>query len=161
MLEAFAGPHTSMAYVEVGRRSILYTVSSLSRESLDLLLRRGLRRLNCPFESCVGVPRESAMQVEPKVANMLRRGNRTVIEEDWSAGPTTEREGHVGTLGFIHLDTPSPTPATVKNKYVSHFVCKSYFKHTAMYGSTGTISRCSITEIMSPLNVSVFIFRLW
>jgi hypothetical protein len=42
---------------------------------------------------------------------MLRRGNGNVIEEDRRAGPTTEREGHVGTLGSIHLDTPSPTPA--------------------------------------------------
>jgi hypothetical protein len=47
--------------------------------------------------------------VEPKVANRLRRGN--VIEEDRRAGPTTELEGHVGTLGSIHLDTPSPTLA--------------------------------------------------
>jgi hypothetical protein len=38
---------------------------------------------------------------------MLRRG----IEEDRRAGPTRECEGHVGTLGSIHLDTPSPTPA--------------------------------------------------
>jgi hypothetical protein len=59
----------------------------------------------------VGVPRESTVQVEPKVVNILRRGNRNVIKEDRRAGPTTEREGHVGTLGSIHLDTPSPTPA--------------------------------------------------
>jgi hypothetical protein len=44
MLEAFADPHTSMAYVNVGKRIVLYTVSLLSRDSLDLLLRRGLRR---------------------------------------------------------------------------------------------------------------------
>jgi hypothetical protein len=49
--------------------------------------------------------------VQPKVANLLRRGNRNVIEEDRRAGPTTKCEGHVGTLGSIHLDTPSPTPA--------------------------------------------------
>jgi hypothetical protein len=42
---------------------------------------------------------------------MLRRGNWNVSEEDSRAGPTTEREGHAGTLGSIHLDTPSPTPA--------------------------------------------------
>jgi hypothetical protein len=30
----------------------------------------------------VGIPRESAVQVEPKVANILRRGNRNVIKED-------------------------------------------------------------------------------
>jgi hypothetical protein len=46
MLEAFAGSHTSMAYVNVGRRIVLHAVSLLSRESLDLLLRRGLRRTN-------------------------------------------------------------------------------------------------------------------
>jgi hypothetical protein len=40
MLEAFVDPHTSMAYVNVGRRIVLYTVSLLSRESLDLLLNR-------------------------------------------------------------------------------------------------------------------------
>jgi hypothetical protein len=34
-----------------------------------------------------------------------------VIEKDRSAGPTTECEGHVGTVGYIHLDTPLPTPA--------------------------------------------------
>jgi hypothetical protein len=33
-----------------------------------------------PFQSCVGVPR-AAVQVEPKVANMLGRGNRNVIKE--------------------------------------------------------------------------------
>jgi hypothetical protein len=32
-LEAFADPHTSMAYVNVGRRIVLYTLSLLSRES--------------------------------------------------------------------------------------------------------------------------------
>jgi hypothetical protein len=42
------------------------------------------------FQSCVGVTRESPVQVEPKVANMLRRGNGNVIEEDRRAGPTTE-----------------------------------------------------------------------
>jgi hypothetical protein len=41
---------------------------------------------------------------------MVRRGNGNVIEEDRRAGPTKMREGHVGTLGSIHLDTPSPTP---------------------------------------------------
>jgi hypothetical protein len=50
-----------------------------------------------------------AIQVEPKVANMLRRGNGNVIKEHRRAGPTTECEGHVGTLGSIHLDTPLPT----------------------------------------------------
>jgi hypothetical protein len=59
----------------------------------------------------VGVPRESAVQVEPKVTNMLRRGNGNVIEEDRRAGPTTEREGNVGTLSSVHLDAPSPAPA--------------------------------------------------
>jgi hypothetical protein len=43
---------------------------------------------------------------KPKVANMFRRGNRNIIKEDRGAGPTTEREGHVGTLGSIHLVTP-------------------------------------------------------
>jgi hypothetical protein len=38
--------HTSMAYVDVGRTIGLDDVSLLSRESLDLLLRRGLRRPN-------------------------------------------------------------------------------------------------------------------
>jgi hypothetical protein len=38
MLEAFADPHTSMANVDVGRRIVL------SRESLDILIKRGLRR---------------------------------------------------------------------------------------------------------------------
>jgi hypothetical protein len=38
-----------------------------------------------------------------KVANMLRRGNGNVIEEDRSTGQTTEREGHVGTLGSVQL----------------------------------------------------------
>jgi hypothetical protein len=42
---------------------------------------------------------------------MLRRGNGNVIEEDRRAGPTTDCEGHVGTFGSIHLDTPLPTPA--------------------------------------------------
>jgi hypothetical protein len=46
MLETFADPYTFIAYVEGGRRIILYTVSWLSRENLDLLLRRGLRRSN-------------------------------------------------------------------------------------------------------------------
>jgi hypothetical protein len=49
MFEAFADPHISMAYVNVGRRIVLYSVSLLSRESLDLLLRRGLRRPNFLF----------------------------------------------------------------------------------------------------------------
>jgi hypothetical protein len=56
-----------------------------------------------PFQSCARVPRESAVQVDPKVANMLRRGNRNVIEEDRRAEPTTVGEGHVGTLGSIHF----------------------------------------------------------
>jgi hypothetical protein len=43
-----------------------------------------------------------------QVAKILRRGNGNVIEED---RPKTEREGHVGTLGSIHLDTLSPAPA--------------------------------------------------
>jgi hypothetical protein len=42
---------------------------------------------------------------------MLRKGNRNVIEEERKAGPATEYEGHVETLGSIHLDTPSLTPA--------------------------------------------------
>jgi hypothetical protein len=41
---------------------------------------------------------------------MLRRGNGNVIKEERRTGPTTECEGDVGTLGSIHLDTPSPTP---------------------------------------------------
>jgi hypothetical protein len=59
----------------------------------------------------VEVPRESPVQVEPKVANILRRRNGNVIEEDRRAGPTTKREGHVGTLGSIHLVMPLPTRA--------------------------------------------------
>jgi hypothetical protein len=55
--------------------------------------------------------------VEPKVANLLRRGNGNV-RRNWRAGATTECEGHVGTLGSIHLDTPSPTPALDTGKMV-------------------------------------------
>jgi DNA topoisomerase IB len=112
MLEAFADLHTSMAYVNVGKRIVLYTVSLLSRESLDLLLRRGLRRPNFLLRSVrfslvwgLNVSRRS-------------RGNRNVIEEDRRAGPTTKRERHVGTLGSIHLDTPTPTPALDTGKMV-------------------------------------------
>jgi hypothetical protein len=46
MFEAFADPHTPIAYIDEGRWIMLYTVSFLLRESLDLLLRRGLRRPN-------------------------------------------------------------------------------------------------------------------
>jgi hypothetical protein len=43
MLGAFADPHTSMAYVNVDRRIVLYTVSLKSRESSEILLRRVLK----------------------------------------------------------------------------------------------------------------------
>ena len=56
----------------------------------------------------MGVPSESAVQVEPKIANMLGSGDGNVIEENRRAGLTTECEGDVGALGSIHLDTPSP-----------------------------------------------------
>jgi hypothetical protein len=109
MLEAFADPHNSVAFVDVGSRIIMYTVSLLSRGSLVLLLRRSLRRLT--FQFCVGVPCESALQVEPEVVNILRRGNGNDIEEDRMAGPTTERECDTGTLGSFHLEAPLPAPA--------------------------------------------------
>jgi hypothetical protein len=46
--------------------------------------------------------------MEPKVANMLRRGNGNVIKEDRRSGLMTELEGDVG---CIHLDTPLQIPA--------------------------------------------------
>ena len=51
ILEAFAVPHTPITYVDVGKVTLLYIVSLLSREGLDLLLRRGLRRPNFLFRS--------------------------------------------------------------------------------------------------------------
>ena len=53
----------------------------------------------------MGVPRESS------IANLLGDGNGGAVKEDDWARLTTEGEGEVGTLGAIHLDTPSsPSP---------------------------------------------------
>jgi hypothetical protein len=81
MLEAFA----DMAYANAGKRIVLYTVSLLSRERLDLPTKERSEGTEfsvevSPFQSCVGV------QVKPKVASLFRRGNGNVIEEDRRAG---------------------------------------------------------------------------
>ena len=51
MFEAFGNPNTYIVYGDVGRRIILYIGCLLPRKSLDLLLRRGLRRPNFLFKS--------------------------------------------------------------------------------------------------------------
>ena len=49
---------------------------------------------------------------------MRRGGYRNIIEEDRRAGPTTECEGGVGTLGLIYLNSPSLAPALDVRKVV-------------------------------------------
>jgi hypothetical protein len=66
----------------------------------------------------VGVPRESSVQVQPKVANIVWSGDRNVVKEDRRAGLTTECGGEVGTLGPIHLNSPMPAPALNGGKVV-------------------------------------------
>ena len=63
-----------------------------------------------PFEFCVGVLRESAVQVEPKLAILLGSWNGNVVIEDGRSVLTTECEGEMGTLGAFHSHTPSPAP---------------------------------------------------
>ena len=58
----------------------------------------------------MGVPRESSVQVQPKVANLLGSGNGDVVQEDGWTRLTTECGGEVGTLSAIHLVSPSPAP---------------------------------------------------
>jgi hypothetical protein len=80
--------------------------------------------------------------VEPKVANLLRRGNRNVIEEDRRAGPPTESECDVSTLGSIHLDTPSPTPALDTGEMVLKDL-RSGVRIRVTGENTSVISKCS------------------
>ena len=49
---------------------------------------------------------------------MLWGGDRNIIEEDRRAELTTECEGEVGTLGPIHLNSPSLAPALDVGKVV-------------------------------------------
>jgi hypothetical protein len=56
-----------------------------------------------PFQSCVGVPRESAVQVEPKV------------KWEWEC---CRQESDMRTIGFIHLVSQSPAPAMITGEVV-------------------------------------------
>jgi hypothetical protein len=54
--------------------------------------------------------------VQPKVANIVWSGDRNVVKEDRRASLTTECEGDEGTLGPIHLNSPTPAPALIGGK---------------------------------------------
>jgi hypothetical protein len=56
--------------------------------------------------------------VQPKVANILWSGDRNVIKEDRRADLTTECKGEVGTLGPIHINSPTLAPPLNGGKVV-------------------------------------------
>jgi hypothetical protein len=142
MLEAFADPNTSMAYVNVGRRIVLYTVSLLSRESLDLLLRSGLSRPNFLLRS-VRFSLVWGFHVSRRSRWSPRSWTYSGEEEDRRAGPITECEGHVGTLGSIHLDTPSPTSALDTGEMVLGVRIRVTGEDTSVW---------SVCQVMAQLN---------
>jgi hypothetical protein len=57
------------------------------------------------------VSHESSVQVEPKIASMIRNENMNIVEEDRWVGLTMECKGGVATLGSVHLDLTSPATA--------------------------------------------------
>jgi hypothetical protein len=107
--------HTFMAYVNIGRKILLYTDSLLSRESLDLLLRRVLRIPNFWFRS-VRFSHVWGFQSLVIWRSRWRSRYRTCSRE--GMGMSLKRTGGEGrrrsvkdTLTSIHHETPSQSPA--------------------------------------------------
>jgi hypothetical protein len=56
--------------------------------------------------------------VQSKVANIVWSGDRNVVKEDRKADLTTECKCEVGTVGPIHLKSPTPAPALNGGKVI-------------------------------------------